>query len=63
MVHGPSDYLVELRGSQGDEFEATLESNYIPASCWPFIEADDFDGFLSERADFLHQEIAKLIYG
>lgn len=58
----PSDYLGELRGSHGQEFDSILASNLIPPSCWPFLENDDFDGFLLERADHLQREIANLFY-
>lgn len=61
-ARAPSDYLVELRGVHGDQFDVILGSNFIPPGCWPFIESDDFDGFLAARADHLQRETANLFY-
>ncbi|MDO8615836.1 MAG: DUF262 domain-containing protein [Dehalococcoidia bacterium] len=61
-ARAPSDYLGELRGTHAN-FDSILESNLIPATCWPFIESDDFDGFLKERADFLQTRLSNLMYG
>lgn len=46
----PSKYFEDLRSSLGGEFMPVLESNLIPTSVVSFLAADDFDGFLSERA-------------
>ena len=59
-ARAPSDYMAELRGIHGEQFDSILESNLIPRACWQYLERDDFDGFLRERWHHLESRLQSL---
>ena len=59
-ARAPSDYMAELRGIHGEQFDSILESNLIPRACWQYLERDDFDGFLRERSHHLESRLQSL---
>ena len=57
----PSAYLREILKDVGEaELRRRLESNLVPGDALDFALHDDYDGFLSRRSEFLHEQTDKL---
>jgi hypothetical protein len=59
-ARSPSDYLGEVEKMAGAKLEAWLKSNLISPAAFAAARADDYDGFLAERASTIHAEITRL---
>lgn len=56
----PSDYLAEIRNTDGFPFEAVLKSHSLPVGVDSPLSKDDYEGFLAWRQETLWQEIRKV---
>lgn len=56
----PSDYLADIRNTDGFPFDAVLASHCLPTGDTSPLEGDDFDAFLDWRQDRIWREIKKL---
>jgi len=55
----PSHYLGEIRSALGDDLDDVLASHRLPTGERSPLESDDFDGFLSWRAEELDDALAE----
>ncbi|MBK9528108.1 MAG: hypothetical protein IPO41_07260 [Acidobacteria bacterium] len=56
----PSDYLKQIKDTDGFPFDAVLASHLLPTGEDSPLLADDFDSFLSWRQDRLWQQIKRV---
>ncbi|MEZ2142642.1 DUF262 domain-containing protein [Bradyrhizobium sp. DN5] len=56
----PSDYLKEVANALGPKLDEVLASNLITPEAFKAALADDYDGFLTERAKAIEAMVSKL---
>jgi hypothetical protein len=56
----PSDYLSQIRLTEGFPFEAVLDSHLLPSGADSPLLSNDFEGFLAWRKDRIWREIRRV---
>jgi hypothetical protein len=56
----PSEYLLQVEKAAGDNLEAWLASNLISMEAFEAAKRDDFEAFLSSRAQTIHNAVLQL---